>query len=261
MLDDSRKIWRVNRHPRFTVLEMGEYMAAADGPRETLLRNMKYERLAGSLTYRQLFQAVTSYLVSPTRDRRILANCRHDLEEAKKSTTEPQQLENIKYELRALDAFERSLNALEIGGITLTRAPQSNPLNIEGVRINVRPTAHIRVVRPRGVDLLGAIVIDLAKGIEPKTEDTKLRVKNAMVHSAILVHQHVAETFADDFEGKPALEYCSIFHTHRQDHVCAPSAYRRVLSNVEAVCRNIERGWDGVKPPSSFDPKRASYRN
>ena len=71
-MDAPKKVWRVNRKPRFTVLDMGEYMAADDGPRETLLRNMKYERLARTLTYRTLYDAVASYLASPTRDRRIL---------------------------------------------------------------------------------------------------------------------------------------------------------------------------------------------
>ena len=235
-------------------------MAADDGPRETLLRNMKYERLARSLTYRKLFQAVTGYLVSPTRDRRILAQCRNELEADKASAKDPQQLENIKHEIRALDTFERSPNALEIGGINLIRAPQASPLMMEGVRINVRPTAHIRVVRPRGPDLLGAIVIDVAKGIEPKTPEAKARLTNGMMHGAILLHQHVADVFAAD-EGKPALEHCTVFHTHRQERVSAPSAYRKMLRNIEAVCRNITRGWDNITPPISFDPKRATYRN
>jgi hypothetical protein len=257
---EATKIWRVNRHPRFTVLEMGEYMAADDGPRETLLRNMKYERLARSLTYRKLSLAVTGFMVSPTRDRRILAACRQDLEDSKPLTRDPQQLENIKYELRALDVFERSLNMLELGGINLLRPPQTSPLMIEGVRISVRPTAHIRVARPRAPDLLGAIVVDVAKGIEPRSDDAKARATNAMTHSAILLHEHVTEVFADD-DGKPSLEYCVVFHTHRQERVCAPSAYRRTLRNIEAVCRNITRGWEGVEPPISFDPARASYRN
>lgn len=235
-------------------------MAADDGPRETQLRNMKYERLAPSLIYRKLSLAVTGYLVSPTRDRRILAACRQDLEDSKALAIEPQELENIKYELRALDAFERSLNMLELGGINLVRAPQASPLMIEGVRVNVRPTAHIKVERPRGGKLLGAIVIDVAKGILPKTDEAAAKLTNGMTHSAILLHQHVIETFTDD-EGKPSLDHCVIFHTHRGERICAPSAYRKALGNIQAVCRNIARGWDGIVPPASFDPGRARYRN
>jgi hypothetical protein len=239
---------------------MGEYMAADDGPRETQLRNMKYERLAPSLIYRKLFLAVTGYLVSPTRDRRILAACRQDLEDSKAQATEPQELENIKYELRALDVFERSLNMLELGGINLIRAPQASPLMIEGVRINVRPTAHIQVERPRSGKLLGAMVIDVAKGILPRTDEAARRLTEGMTHSAILLHQHVVETFTED-DGKPSLEHCVVFHTHRQERVSAPSAYRKMLGNISAVCRNIARGWDGIAPPASFDPRRARYRN
>jgi hypothetical protein len=53
-MEDSKFIWRVNRKPRATVLEMGDYMAADDGPRETILRNLKYERIAPSLIYDKL---------------------------------------------------------------------------------------------------------------------------------------------------------------------------------------------------------------
>jgi hypothetical protein len=71
-MEDSDFVWRVNRKPRTTVLEMGEYMAADDGPRETIVRNWKFERIAPSLIYDKLNQAVSSYLASPTLDRGIL---------------------------------------------------------------------------------------------------------------------------------------------------------------------------------------------
>jgi hypothetical protein len=136
----------------------------------------------------------------------------------------------------------------------------ASPLMIEGVRVNVRATAHIHIVRPRGADLLGAIVIDAAKGVEVKTEESKDRLSSGMLHSAILLHQHVAEVFSAE-EGKPSPDHCSIFHTHRQEQICAPSAYRKTFRNIEAVCRNISRGWDNIPPPLNFDPKRATYRN
>src|SRR5262245_20980425 len=99
---DLQPIWRVNRRPRFTALEMGEYMAADDGPRETMLRHMKYERLARSLSYRNLSQAVASFLSSPIRDQRILGRCRETLEQEREMATNPQQRENLTHELRAM---------------------------------------------------------------------------------------------------------------------------------------------------------------
>jgi hypothetical protein len=257
-MDDLKPIWRVNRKPRFTVLELGEYMAAEDGPRETILRNMHYERLAPSLIYRSLWRAVTRYLCSPTRDRRFLAECRIELEGAIQSAQNPKQRDNLKYELNALDAFERSLNALEIGGLNLERAV-SGKLDIEGVAVSVRPSARIRVSRTRGVDLLGAVLIDVAKGADPKTDDAKARIKSGMEHSAIILHQHIVETMADD-GGKPSTDYCFIFHTYQQNRVSAPSSYRKSYRNIEAVCRNIARGWDSIPPPPNFDRDRAIYR-
>jgi hypothetical protein len=233
-------------------------MAAEDGPRETILRNMHYERVSRSLIYRLLWPAVSRFLSSPTRDRRILAECRISLEEAIKVAENPQKKDNLTYELNALAAFERSLNALEIGGLNLERSAPRR-LMIEGVTVSVRPSAHIRVSRQRGADLHGAVLIDVAKGIEPKTDEAKVRLTNGMMHSAIVLHQHVVETTPEDAKTSP--EHCFIFHAHRQERVTAPTNSRRTYRNIEAVCRNIARSWDGIVPPDSFDKKRATYRN
>jgi hypothetical protein len=257
-MEDLKPIWRVNRKPRFTVLELGEYMAADDGPRETILRNMHYERVSRSLIYRLLWPAVSRFLASPTRDRRILAECKIALEEAIRNNENPQGKENLKYELNALAAFERSLNALEIGGLNLERAAPRR-LMIEGVTISVRPSAHILVSRQRGADLHGAVLIDVAKGIaEPKTDEAKTRLTDGMMHSAIILHQHVVETAPEG--GKPSPEHCFIFHAHRQERVAAPTSYKKTYRNIEAVCRNIARSWSGIVPPDSFDKSRATYR-
>lgn len=257
-MDDPKKVWRVNRKPRFTVLDMGEYMAADDGPRETLLRNMKYERIARTLTYRTLYLAVASYLASPTRDRRILEKCRKVLEDELTLAINPTVIDNLTYELRALETFERSLNAMDIGSVTLERAATATPLNIEGVKISVRPTVYIRAARPRGVDLRGALVVDMAKGTLPKTDEAQAKLTKAMVHSAVLLHEHVAAALGD---GKPSNAHAVIFHAHRQEWVSAPANYRSLLRNIEAVCRNIDRSWNGIVAPDNFDATRATYRD
>jgi hypothetical protein len=251
--------WRVNLRPRFTVLELGEYMAADDGPRETTLRNMKYERLSRSLIYRILRPSIERFLTSPTRDRGILAQCRVDLERMRDGAT-GQKKENFNYELRALEAFEKSINAIGIGGINFERAFPASPLKIEGVSVSVQPTAHIRIVRPRGCDLVGAIIVDIAKGDIPKTEDRAARITGGMMHAAALIHQYVSNTFHGQ-DVKASQPHCVIFNSHRQERVCAPDNYGRMLRNVEAVCRNIARSWDGILPPSSFDPSLAMTRN
>src|ERR1700730_11367159 len=259
-MPDSDIRWRVNRRPRFTVLDMGEYMAADDGPRETILRNMRYERLAPTLIYRSVIRAVSAFLSSPPRDRSILIRCRVNLEAEREAATLPQQRENITFALRALEAFERSLNALGLDGLSFEFAPAARPLRIQGVSISVQPTAHIRVKRIRGADLVGAIVVDLAKGIESKTEESKSRTTAGMLHAAALLHQYVTNTLARD-GARPSSQHCIIFHSYRQERICSPSNYRRMLRNVEAVCRNIARGWEDIIPPASFDPRFAVYRN
>ena len=258
-MGDLKKIWRVNRKPRFTVLEMGEYMAAEDGPRETMLRNMKYERIARTIGYSELYQAVANFLASPTRDRRILEKCRESLNSQIMLAGTPTAADNLTYQLRALEVFERSLNAMPIGGITLERVGAAGALNLQGVKVSVRPTVHVRAARPKGTDLLGALVIDLAKGTLPKTDEAQARLTKAMTHAAVLVHQYTEAVFGA--EARTSKDHSAVFHTHRQEWVCAPNNYRGMLRNMEAVCRNIDRSWGGVVPPDNFDATLATYRD
>jgi hypothetical protein len=80
-----------------------------------------------------------------------------------------------------------------------------------------------------------------------------------MQYSAILVHQYATREFPDAGP-RASAEHCVIFHTHRRERVCAPDPYRRMYRNIEAVCRNIARGWEGILPPPNFAPDFAEYR-
>jgi hypothetical protein len=182
------------------------------------------------------------------------------LEGERDAATLTQQRENIVFALRALETFERGLNALGLDGLNFENAPAARPLRIEGVSVSIQPTAHIRVKRPRGIDLVGAIVVDVAKGIEAKTDESKSRTTAGMVHAAALLHQYVTTTLAAG-NARPSSDHCVIFHSYRRERVCSPSSYRRKLRNVEAVCRIIARGWNDVVPPPSFEPAFAVYRN
>ncbi len=235
-------------------------MAADDKKRETIRRNLKYERLAPSLLYRVVHQAVASYLVSPVRDRRVLQQCRQALELERENATNPQQQDNATYAIRSLDTFERSLNALPIGGINLERAPPYRPHIIEGVKVSIQPTVLIRVNRPRGAPLRGALIVDVAKGIEAKSDEAKQRATMAMTHSAILLHEHIANAVVTESE-KSSAEHCLVFHTHRSELVASPTNYRRQLAVMEASCRTAYAMWKDVSPPPSFDSKFARFRD
>jgi hypothetical protein len=220
---------------------------------------MRYERLARTLIYRHLRTAISRFLASPVRDRGILAECRRILEDERAAATSVQQRENLTYEIRALEAFEASLNALGMAGLNFELAAAAVPLHIEGVSISVQPTAHVRVRRPRGVDLIGAVVIDTAKGETPKTDAAKIKIADGMEHCEILLHQYVACEFPGK-DPRPSTEHCFVFHAHRQERVAAPDPYRRMYRNMEAVCRNVARGWENIRPPANFDPAFAEDR-
>jgi len=256
---EPRKEWRLNLTPRFTVLQLGEYSVLEDGPRETLLRNMKYERLAPSLIYRKVYAAITAFLVHPLRDSRILIACREDLERTRDSAELPRQRENASYALNALDAFERSANHVRMGNVTFAVAPPATYLRIEDVKVSVQPSALILVARSRGSDLVGALIVDAAKGAELRTEAARERATQAMKNAAILLHQHVVAQH-DGMGVKPSCEHAIVFHSHRQQTESAPSSHRRELRNLTACCRSIADRWDRIVPPPKFDIERAYVR-
>lgn len=257
---DSTIVWRVNRKPRFPVLSLGEYMLADDGPRETMRRNMKYERISPTILYSKLQRGVASFLASPIRDRKILERCRAELQSDQDTAKTLTAAENAKYALRSLEAFERSLNALPIGGLELALPSRYDPLNIEGVKVSVQPTVLVSVARARGKSLRGAAIIDTAKGIEPKTEEGFRRATGAMGYSAFLLHELVASQIVDD-DVRSSPEHCMVFHAHRPELVVSDKNYKRDLRNVEAACRDIAARWANIDPPSSFDPGQAKFRD
>jgi hypothetical protein len=257
---DSQVVWRVNRKPRFPVLSLGEYMTADDGPRETMRRNMKYERISPTILYSKLQRSVASFLASPIRDRRILDRCKTELEAEQQNARTPKAAENAVYAIRALETFERSLNSLPVGGMSLTLAPIYPAHMIEGVKVSIQPTALIAVARPRGKNLRGALIVDTAKGLAPKTDEVAGRMTEAMMHAAYLLHEQVAAGVIGG-EERPSTDHCMVFHSYRQELVVSPSNYKRLLKNVEAACRDVAAAWNAITPPSSFDPTQARYRD
>jgi hypothetical protein len=81
-------------------------------------------------------------------------------------------------------------------------------------------------------DLVGAIVVDLAKGIASKTKESKSRTTVGMLCAATLLHQYVTNTLARD-DARPSSDHCIIFRSYRQERVSSQSNYRRMLRNVE----------------------------
>lgn len=251
--------WRVNLTPRFPVLSMGEYMALDDGPRETMRRNMKYERIAPTLMYSKMQKAVASYLCSKTRDVHILQRCRSELEADRGSASSARAAENATYALRSLEVFERNLNALPIGGIWASLPPIYKPHVIEKVKISIQPTAILTVSRPRGKDLIGLLLVDTAKGIEPKTPEAATKLTNGMIHASYLLHEHAINAVVTE-NNKASTDHCMVFHSHRPELVVCPSNYKKMLGNMKAACRDIAAAWESIDPPPSFDPKKAKYR-
>ena len=235
-------------------------MAADDGPRETLRRDMRFERVARTLRYDHVPRAIGRYLASPTRNQAILAECEALLEIEIREARSRERRANLSHELRALRDFQAGLNALSVNGLQMWRHGHVfRPLELEGVTVSVQPDALIRQVRMRGRDQIDAVIVDVAKGQSCTTEEARRKVEKAMTHAAVLVHTLVASAVAAENEVASSA-HCTVFHAHRAQAVTAPENYRTMMRNMQAVCRDIRRSWDTIEPPGGFDPEMATVR-
>lgn len=236
-------------------------MAADDGPRETILRDAKYERVIRSLLYRDITETVKQYLSSPIRDARILAKGRARLNSLLESADDPTRKSNMRHQIATLDAFESALNSLGLGGLQAEMVSNENTaLLIEGVKISVWPTVWLRQARPKGADLVGALMLDFAKGLPLRTDAARQKALTAMEFTTYLLHRKVAAERCSD-GSKVSGSLCVMHHLHRGESVSAPDNYRNKLKNMEAVCRAIFRQWDTILPPAQYDPSDATIRS
>lgn len=239
---------------------MGHYMAADDSPRETSRREMKYERFGHTLRNDLVRRSIRRFLLSPTRDLAILASCEDHLKAKIAEATTHGARENLMHQLRALNDFQRGLNELGISGLQLwTKRHFFRPLSFEGVTISVQPFALVRQPRMRAKDQIGALLIDVAKGPSCKTDEAQRKAEKAMIYAAVLLHHVVAQSVAGP-EEIASPEHCIVFHAHRAQRIIAPFAYKTMMKNLRAECRNIVRAWPDIEEPAGFDPARARYR-
>lgn len=252
--------WRINERPRFTALTLGAYMAADDGPRETMRRDMRFERVARTIRYDNVRRAIGRFLASPTRSLAILAECEQMLEHEIREARSRERRASLAHELRALQDFQAGLNSLNLGGFQLWKHGHVfRPMDIEGVTVSVQPDVMVRQVRPRGRDQIGAIIVDVSKGQSCTTDEARRKVEKAMTHSAVLLHTLVADGATTESE-LASSNHCIVFHAHRAQVVTAPENYKTMMKNMQAVCRDIRRAWAGIEPPAGFDPSRATTR-
>lgn len=236
-------------------------MAADEGPRETIERDAKFEKIARSISYVPVEQCAAHYLASPTRDRVILARGRKLLDDRRAATLDPKKRNQIELQIAALDAFERQLNQLEIADLTAELPSRHQPkLQIDGVNISVYPTVWLTKRRSRGADLAGGLIADFAKGDVVKTPAAEAKAKKALTHSACVLHMQVEAIRCANGE-KASAPHCWVYHVVRDDLLVAPSGYATPLRNMRALCRSLAKRWDSIEPPSSFDPKRAKFRD
>ena len=58
--------------------------------------------------------------------------------------------------------------------------------------------------------MAGALLIDLAKGTELKTDEARTKAAKGLTHSAALLHKHVSEMPLGD-DSKASTEHCMLF--------------------------------------------------
>lgn len=115
---------------------------------------------------------------------------------------------------------------------------------VEGAKISPRSTARVTVARSRGRDLIGAILVDAAKGIEPRTREAQERATSAMQHSAFLLREPVANVIAARHEA--LLRACLHLSPPAPEPVTRPANHKR---QREGCGSSVPRHCDAVGEP------------
>lgn len=198
------------------------------------------------IRYRDLRKLLCDFLVDPIRRPELLEEGRLRLRDlADNPGCSPFMREDARASLGALETFQRSLNALGLSGIPLTKPPAGlPPLIIENVEIPVALDLMIQIRDRRHGLQVGGVLFRLSKGSETETEGASNKRREIGKNAAVLVHMMASERLAG--AGTSQASICYSVDVHQGEAHAAPRSYVSIERNVRAACRTIAARWDAV---------------
>jgi hypothetical protein len=154
-------------------------------------------------------------------------------------------LKCLEMSARAMRRFLPRVPGLVCEGNMVRRPPRGfDYILIEGVRVSVQPDIVFSFDR-KGQRHYGGVLATFASGRHAALDRTSGGYE-AGAYAAFFVHLFLSLRFAPE-GGVPNPHYCYAVDTFRDRTWTAPTAQVRMLRNVEAACRAIERHWQRLE--------------
>ncbi len=211
-----------------------------------ILRQAKYPGPSKPLViqYQLARRCIAACLQAPSDANRIAAAARVQLEQRRDDTANgPLIRDDASRCLDVIETFQRTVNALELGGVTFLAGMNPSPsLLINGAEVTVWPDA-ISTVDGRGRDTrIGEVFIRCTIGAGGDTAENRRAEANG--HLATLAHMHAAEFLSS--RGTPHSPSSMVIDVSRETVIRGPVNTTRRVANIEAACGMIAAVWPTV---------------
>lgn len=211
-----------------------------------ILKQAKYPSSGRPLViqYQHARRCIAACLHTPARTNQIVASALLALEQRRDDpSSSPLVRDDAERSLEIVNTFQRTVNALALGGISYDppRNP-SPPLAINGVEVSVWPDAIVRATARRSEIRVGEAFIRCTIGEGGDAAENRRAEANG--HLATIAHMHTAQTLAD--LGTPHSPTSMVIDVSREIVVRGPPSVTRRVANIETACGMIAAIWPTV---------------
>jgi len=248
--------------PRIGAVQFGDFVAADGSEREGLLRGAKFVRRTHRARAYFARGQIGKFLLQPVHNLGLIDTA---IDSANADSTNPKFTEQKQADahasLDALRGFLALTNVMEIGSKDLIPADDKlQSIEVGGTAVSMELTCLIKSFDKNKNERIGAIFLNSQKGRGlGKKSETQAKRRKAGETVSLLVLQRLMDEYSD--YGEPY--YQDALHLYlRAKHIWqAPKYYTQRLSNIEAEGRAIAALWEGVSPPSDFNPDKATFKS
>lgn len=222
--------------PRISLNKLGEYAAESNpSRRRRIVRDQKRPKNFIVPYYDPVRDAVVSYIANDEANLSPLRDAINKLEgESPTSTWKEQRLQSCLDTIAAFRSqFDTVLGQEEIYAVPARKTDPAS-IQVEGVKVSIRPDLLVYGKDGRGKEIVGAIKLHFSKG-HPLNDTSGKYV-------ATLLHRHVEERLASNGL-YPSRKWCLVLDIFEGERFTAPRSYKRRRKNLAAACEEIRTIW------------------
>ena len=233
------------RHPRFSANQLADYLCTTNATqRERVIRDAKFPKKPQVIAYQGVTSLFRNFLKTGNGDLSYFDRPKQRLLDRANTETGATRNETLRC-IKAIDAFIQTYTNGKLLKFQFGPSPTDVGFKVSGVSINCRLDPPITEKSKDGTFNSGGCVMFLASGPQSrKNIEDRTKYVAATVHWAL-------ESAGGNIKPHPKL--CLSFDVFGGNVVRAPAAIDRLRSRMEASCREVANGWDGIEPPSGYD--------